>query len=159
MEFLATATHAQNPAAVLLSTAERLSQQRGAHATTISKKRLWAGRIISGLAVAFLLFDTVIKVLRMAPAVEGTVRLGYPASAVLGIGIVELACLVLYIVPRSSILGAVLLTGYLGGAIASQVRVGNPLFTHVLFPIYVAALIWGGLYLRDDRVRALAPWR
>ena len=159
MRLLAMVTHAENPAGILLSTPGRLTQQGATQATPIPTKRLWAGRIISGLAVAFLLFDTIIKVLELAPAVEGTVRLGYPPSAVLGIGVVELACLVLYVIPRTSILGAILLTGYLGGAIASQVRVGNPLFTHTLFPIYVAALIWGGLFLRDERVRALVPWR
>jgi hypothetical protein len=117
--------------------------------------RVWAGRIISGLAVLFLVFDCTLKVLRLPPAVAGTAELGYPVSSVLGIGLIQLACLAIYLVPRTSILGAVLLTGYLGGAIASQVRVGNPLFSHVLFPIYVAILIWGGLFLRDPRVRAL----
>ena len=111
--------------------------------------------MLSGLAVAFLTFDTLIKVLQLGPAVSGTAELGYPASAVLGIGLVELACLVAYVVPRSAVVGAVLWTGYLGGAIATHVRVGNPLFSHVLFPVYVAALLWGGLYLRDARVRNL----
>ena len=124
----------------------------------ISKKSLWAGRVMSGWAILFLLFDSVIKLLKMAPAVEGTVQLGYPESAVVGIGIVEILCLLVYAIPRTSVVGAVLLTGYLGGAIATHVRVGSPLFTHVLFPIYVAALIWGGLLLRDERLRALVPF-
>jgi hypothetical protein len=120
-----------------------------------SATRLWAGRIMSALAILFLLFDTAGKLLRLAPFVEGTTQLGYPASAVLGIGIIELLCLVGYLIPRAAILGAVLLTGYLGGAVATHVRLGSPLFTHTLFPIYVGVLIWGGLYLRDPRLRGL----
>ena len=129
--------------------------QTGSRAAPVARKGLWAGRIVSGLALLFLLFDTLIKVLKLAPAVEGTTALGYPATVVRGIGIVELICLVFYVIPRTSVLGAILLTGYLGGAIATHVRVGSPLLTHTLFPIYVAALIWGGLYLRDARVRGL----
>jgi ABC-type uncharacterized transport system permease subunit len=125
----------------------------------VSTRQLWAGRITSGLAIAFLLFDSAMKVLKLAPAVEGTVELGYPESAVLGIGLCQLVCLVAYAVPRTAIIGAVLMTGYLGGAIATHVRVGNPLFSHVLFPIYVAALVWGGLFLRDGRLRALVAVR
>ncbi len=109
-------------------------------ATTTSSTRLWAGRILTGLAVAFLLFDATIKVLKLAPAVqEGIAELGYPAGSIVGIGVLLLVCTALDVTPRTSILGAVLLTGYLGGAVASQVRVGNPLFSHVLFPTYVAA--------------------
>jgi hypothetical protein len=125
----------------------------------VPKAKLWAGRIMSALAVLFLLFDSVIKVMKLAPAVEGTTQLGYPESVVVGIGIIELVCLVVYLIPRTTVLGAVLLTGYFGGAIASHVRIGSPLFTHVLFPIYVAALIWGGLFLREGRLRALIPLR
>ncbi len=88
-------------------------------------------------------------------AIEGTTRLGYPAHVVRGLGVVEVACLALYLFPRTAPLGAVLWTGYLGGAIATHVRIGSPLFSHVLFPIYVAAMLWGGLWLRDPRVRAL----
>src|SRR6185369_16633500 len=108
------------------------------------------------LATLFLLFDSGIKLARIPAAVEGTAQMGFPTSTVAGLGVVLLLCLVVHLIPRTAILGAVLLTGYLGGAIAAQVRVGNPLPTHVLFPIYVAALIWGGLYLRDRRVRQLA---
>ena len=121
----------------------------------LSKRRLWAGRILTGLVGLFLLFDAGIKILRLPPAVAGTVELGYPAHVVFGIGLCALGCLALYLIPRTAVLGAVLLTGYLGGAIATHVRVGNPLFTHTLFPIYVAALIWGGLALRDARLRTL----
>jgi hypothetical protein len=124
-----------------------------------SATRLWTGRIMSALAILFLLFDTVGKLLRLAPFVEGTTQLGYPASVVLGIGVLELLCLVGYLIPRTAILGAVMLTGYLGGAVATHVRVGSPLFTHILFPIYVGVLIWGGLYLRDPRLRGLFQGR
>jgi hypothetical protein len=127
--------------------------------TTSSSKTIWIGRGLSALAILFLLFDCVIKLLQLPVAVEGTTQLGYPASVVLGIGVVELACLVLYVIPRTSVFGAILFTGYLGGAIATHVRIGSPLFTHVLFPIYVAVLIWGGLYAREDRLRALIPVR
>ena len=90
---------------------------------------------------------------------ESTAQLGYPAELALTIAIIELVGLIVYVIPATSILGAVLLTGYLGGAIATHLRTGSPLFTHILFPIYIAALIWGGLYLRDIRVRSLVPLR
>jgi DoxX-like family len=120
---------------------------------------VWVGRVLSALAVLFLMFDGVIKVLKLPPAIEGTVKLGYPESVIVGIGAVELVCLALYALPQTSVLGAILLTGYLGGAIATHVRVGSPLFTHTLFPIYVAALIWGGLFLREERLHILLPIR
>lgn len=125
----------------------------------VSGKRLWAGRIMSGLAILFLAFDAVGKLLRLAPVIEGSTQLGYPARVVFGLGVVLLVCVVTYAIRSTSILGAILLTGYLGGAIATHVRVGNPLFSHTLFPIYVAVLIWGGLYLRDARLRAIVPLR
>jgi len=117
------------------------------------------GRLCTGLVALFLAFDTGLKVLKLGPAVEGTIALGYPADSVQVIGIIELVCLVLYLVPRTSVLGGLLLTGYLGGAIATHVRVSNPLFTHTLFPVYVALVLWGGLYLREKRLRALVPLR
>jgi len=120
-------------------------------------KTIWAGRIMSGLVVLFLLFDSVLKVMKLPLAVEGTTQLGYPEHVVVGIGVVQLVCLIVYLIPRTSIFGAVLLTGYLGGAIATHVRVVSPLFSHVLFPIYVAVLVWGGVYLRFPRLRALIP--
>jgi hypothetical protein len=120
---------------------------------------IWIGRVLSALAILFLAFDAVIKVLTLPIAVEGTTQLGYPESAVFVIGIIELVCLALYVIPQTSILGAILFTGYLGGAIATHVRIGSPLFTHILFPIYVAVLIWGGLYAREPRLRALLPLR
>ena len=124
-----------------------------------SKKMLWAGRIVSAVPVLFLLFDSVIKLMKIDPVVESFARLGYPESVAIPIGILELVCLALYVFPRTSVLGAILLTGHLGGAVATHVRIGDPLFTHVLFPIYVGALLWAGLYLRDDRLRALVPLR
>jgi hypothetical protein len=127
--------------------------------TSAASKTIWIGRVLSALAVLFLLFDSVIKLLQLPIAIEGTTVLGYPASVVFGIGLVEAACLALYVIPQTSVLGAILFTGYLGGAIATHVRIGSPLFTHVLFPIYVAALIWGGLYAREDRLRSLIPIR
>ena len=124
-----------------------------------AKKRSTAGYVLTGLVAAFLTFDTVMKLLQLAPAVQGTTELGYPAGTVVVIGAIELVCLVLYLIPPTSVLGALLLTGYLGGAIATHVRVGSPLPTHTLFPIYVALLVWGGLYLRESRLRALLPFR
>ena len=120
-----------------------------------SNRARWAGRIISALAVLFLTFDVTIKVLRLQFAVDGTVQLGFPANSVLTMGLIELVCLVLYLVPRTSVIGAILWTGYLGGAIAKHLRLGNPMFSHVLFPLYVAAFLWGGLWLRDPRARAI----
>jgi len=122
---------------------------------TDSKLARWAGRSMTGLVSAFLLFDCSIKLLQLDMVEKGSRELGYAPASMLPIGLTLLACLIAYLVPRTAVLGAVLLTGYLGGAIATHVRVGNPLFSHVLFPVYVAALIWGGLYLRDRRVRAL----
>ena len=98
------------------------------------------------------------KLVRPAPVVEATVQLGYPESVIFGLGIVLLACTVFYLVPRTSILGAILLTGYLGGAVATHVRVGDGLFP-IFFPVILGVLVWGGLFLRDDRLRALLPWR
>ena len=122
-------------------------------------KTIWIGRVLSALAVLFLLFDSVVKLLQLPVAMDGTTQLGYPGSVVFGIGLVELVCLVLYVIPQTSVFGAILFTGYLGGAIATHVRIGSPLFTHILFPIYVALLIWGGLYARDERLRSLIPIR
>jgi hypothetical protein len=118
-------------------------------------KRVWVGRILTGLSGAFLLMDSGIKLAQAQVAVEGSVALGYPSTVVFSLGVVLLAATILYLVPRTAVLGAVVLTGYLGGAIATHVRVSNPMFSHTLFPIYVALLIWGGLYLRDRRLRSL----
>jgi hypothetical protein len=124
----------------------------------VSKKALWAGRIISVLPALFLLLDGVMKLAKPAFVVEATVQLGYPENVILGLGMVLIACTVLYLIPRTSILGAILLTGYLGGAVATHVRVGDPIFT-ICFPIVFGVLIWGGLTLRDGRLRTLIPLR
>lgn len=133
--------------------------QSSTQTTPVSRKKLWAGRILSALPSLFLLVDGLAKLVKPAPVVEGTVKLGYPETIIVPLGIVLLACTILYVIPRTSVLGAILLTGYLGGAVATHVRVGDPLFTHILFPVYVGVLLWGGLYLRDDRVRGLIPLR
>src|SRR5258708_10446205 len=122
----------------------------------ISKTALWTGRIVSGLTVAFLLFDGVMKLVKPTVVVESTRQLGYPESDITGIGSVLLTCTLLYILPRTSILGAILLTGYLGGAVASQVRVGAGWF-NVVFATMFGVLVWGGLWLRDTRLRTLLP--
>lgn len=128
--------------------------------STPSTAALWTGRILTGIAVLFLTFDTFIKFSGAKEAVEGTTQLGWQPHHLPILGAIELVCLVLYLVPRTAPLGALLWTGYLGGAIATHLRIDNPLFTHILFPTYVAALIWGGLYLRDARVRVvLGPVR
>lgn len=117
--------------------------------------QVWAGRILSGIAVAFLLFDAAGKLMRVGPVIEGSVQLGYPERAVLPIGVLLLSGVALYVIPRTTVLGAIYLAAYLGGAVASHYRLGNPLATHVLFPVYVAALLWGGLALRDARLLTL----
>jgi hypothetical protein len=126
---------------------------------SISRKSQWAGRIITGLVVTFLLFDAMIHLLKPAPVVEGFAKLGYPLRFAVPLGITEFACILLYVVPRTSIIGAILLTGYLGGAIAIQLPTGNSLFGEVLFPVYVGVFLWGGIYLRDDRLRSMIPIR
>ena len=123
------------------------------HQTT--KARRATGLALSGIAILLLLVDSLGKLLKVAPVVEGTAQLGYPENAIVPIGVILLLCVVTYLVPRTAILGAVLLTGYMGGAIATHVRVGSPLLTHVLFPVYVSVFVWLGLWLRDERVRAL----
>ena len=125
----------------------------------IPKSQILAGRIISASVVLFLCADAAMKVLKTRLAVEGDARLGYPENTVAGIGIVLLLCVLLYVIPRTSILGAILLTGYLGGAVATHVRVGNPLLGFVLFPVYIGVLAWGGLYLRDRRTRTLLSFK
>jgi hypothetical protein len=116
------------------------------------RRRLWIGRGVTTLPVLFLAFDTAIKLVPIEPVRESLQRLGYPVAMARGIGLLELCCLLLYLAPRSSVVGAALLTGFLGGAVATHVRVEDPLFSHVLFPIYVGALLWIGLWLRDGRL-------
>lgn len=117
----------------------------------------WTGWAMTGLTIAFLLFDGVSKLVLEHHVVEATTEIGYPVNLLRPLGIVCLACTVLYAIPRTSILGAILLTGYLGGAVASKVRIEDPLFSSVMFGVYFGILVWGGLYLRDKRLRALIP--
>ncbi len=121
----------------------------------MSKKTLWAGRILSALPALFLLVDAIMKLVKPAPIVTATVALGYPESVILPLGIVLLICTVLYLIPRTAVLGAILLTGYLGGAVATHVRIGSGAFP-LVFPVILGTLLWGGLYLRDERLRSLA---
>jgi hypothetical protein len=121
----------------------------------VSKKALWAGYIISALPVLLLLMSAVMKLIKPPPVVEGFAHLGLPESLALGLGILELSCAIVYLIPQTSVLGAILLTGYLGGAIVTHLRVGDPFLT----PVILGVLIWGGLFLRDPRLRALIPLR
>lgn len=122
-------------------------------------RRQWTGRGLGWIAVLFLVVDSAGKLFQVAPVVDGTMQLGYPREVVFGLGVILLSCVVAYVVPRTSVLGALLLTGYLGGAVATHVRVGSPLLSHVLFPTYVAALLWAGLILRDPRLGLFLPVR
>jgi hypothetical protein len=122
------------------------------------KKMLWTGRVFSTLSILFLLVDGVMKLMKPEIVVKTTRELGYPESTIVGIGIVLLGSTVLYIIPRTAILGAILLTGYLGGAVATHVRVSAGLFS-IIFPVIIGVLVWGGIYLRDERLRALIPLR
>jgi hypothetical protein len=121
----------------------------------------WVGRILSGIVIVFLLVDGAIKLVPWPIVTETMEKMGYGSDDALmrGLGAVTIVCTVLYAVPPTSILGAILLTGYLGGAIASHVRIDSPLFTHTLFGLYLGLMVWGGLWLRDDRLRRLIPFR
>lgn len=120
-----------------------------------SKPALWTGRVLSGFIGLLLALDTGFKLMQNPAAADTTQLLGYPPSSLFTIGLIEAACLILYAIPRTAALGAILWTGYLGGAIATHFRLGNPLLTHTLFPLFVAAFLWGGLVLRQPRVRAV----
>lgn len=128
---------------------------------TPSKSRLLTGRILSTLTVLFLIMDIVFKFIRPIPpqVSQSMAQLGFQPGLLTGIGVLLLICTVLYVIPATSVLGAVLLTGYLGGAVSLHVRVGNPLFGYVLFPVYVGILMWAGLCLRETRLLALLPLR
>lgn len=135
--------------------------QTATQTVPVSKKTLWTGRILTGLSVLFLLFDAIFKLIRPTPAavVEALNQVGYPPTIAVTLGLLLLACVAVYVIPRTAILGAILLTGYLGGAVATHVRIGDPLFSHILFPVYMGVFVWGGLYFRDERLRALIPLR
>jgi hypothetical protein len=124
----------------------------------VSKKMLWTGRILSALPALFLLFDGAMKLVKPAFVVEATVQLGYPEGVIVPLGIVLVTCTVVYLIPRTAVLGAILLTGYLGGAVATHVRAGQGAF-EILFPVIFGAILWSGLLLRDQRLRTLIPWR
>lgn len=127
-------------------------------APAVAKKRLWAGRILSFLPALFLLLDGVMKLIKPAFVVEATEKLGYPESVIPGIGVVLVICTLIYLIPRMAVLGAILLTGYLGGAVATHVRAETGWF-EILFPVILCILLWAGLVLRDDRLRTLIPLR
>jgi hypothetical protein len=124
-----------------------------------SRSMVWAGWIMSAIVVLFLLFDGITKLMMIAPVVDATIRIGFPQAVIRPLGIVCLACAILYAIPRTSVLGAILLTGFLGGAVASKVRLEEALFSQTLFWIYVGILAWGGIYLREGRLRSLMPFR
>ena len=130
-----------------------------APAPATTRPRRWPGRVITAIPVLFLAFDVAIKCANPPAVTEASVRLGLPPELAIVLGVILAACLALYVIPRVAPLGAVLLTGYLGGAVLTHLRVGDPLISHTLFPIYVGALLWAGLYLRDDRVRRLLAAR
>jgi len=127
----------------------------------VSKSALWLGRVLSGLVILFLLFDGAIKLVPWPVVTETMDRIGYGSSETLArsLGIITIVCTVLYAIPPTSILGAILLTGYLGGAMASHLRIGSPLFSHTLFGFYLGLMVWGGLWLRDKGLRAAIPFR
>jgi len=127
----------------------------------VSKPALWLGRVLSGLVILFLLFDGAIKLVPWPVVTETMDRMGYGSSETLArsLGIITIVCTVLYAIPPTSILGAILLTGYLGGAMASHLRIGSPLFSHILFGFYLGLMLWGGLWLRDRSLRASIPFR
>lgn len=120
-------------------------------------KGLWAGRIVSALVVLMLLADSVAKIMKAAPVLKAQAELGFPDHLTVGIGFALLICTCVYAIPQTSILGAILLTGFLGGAVAVKLRIDDSLFGQVLFPVYVGVMLWGGLFLREDRLRTLIP--
>ncbi len=126
----------------------------------ISKRALWAGRILSGLAIVFLTMDGVIKLVPIQPVTDSLKDLGYPTSDAFArlLGVITLGCTALYAWPRTALLGAVLMTGLLGGAMASHIRLDHPLLTHTLFGLWLGLIVWGGLWLRDARVRRVMPF-
>jgi hypothetical protein len=124
-----------------------------------SKSRLWTGRVLSILAILFLLFDGIMKLVRPLPVTQAMTKLGFPQDLSVPIGIVLLICTAFYALPRTSVFGALLLTGYLGGAVVSQMRINAPVLSTTLFPVYFAVLMWASLYLRESRLAALLPLR
>ena len=132
--------------------------QASTQAGPVSKGRLWTGRISSALVVLFLLFDSITKVMKVRAVLEASAQLGYPESTIVTIGAILLVCTVFYIIPQTAVLGTILLTGYLGGAVAANLRIANPIF-NTLFPIIFAGLAWTGIFLREPRLGTLIPFR
>jgi hypothetical protein len=124
-----------------------------------ASKTLWAGRALSGITILFMLFDAAGKLALESHVIDATTQIGYPVAAIRPIGVIALLCTILYAIPRTAVLGAVLLTGFFGGAMASKIRVDAPLFSSILFAVYLGIIAWGGLYLRDERLRTLFPFR
>jgi hypothetical protein len=122
-----------------------------------SNGAIWIGRVLSGLVIAFLLVDGAMKLVPLDVVVQTHEQLGIPANLARTLGVLTITCTLLYAIPRAAVLGAILLTGYLGGAMAIHLRAGSPVFTHLLFGLYLGVMVWGGLYLRDARLRALLP--
>jgi hypothetical protein len=146
---------------MLQLTLKEIAMPTAAETAPVSKPALWLGRVLSGLVILFLLFDGAIKLVPWPIVTETMDRMGYGSSESLArsLGVITLACTVLYAIPPTSILGAILLTGYLGGAMASHLRIGSPLFSHTLFGLYIGLMVWGGLWLRNRSLRALMPLR
>jgi hypothetical protein len=126
-------------------------------ASAPSKPMLWTGRVLSGLVVLFLAMDSAMKLADLPQVQQAAGQIGWPVGLDRTLGVIELVCLALYAVPATSVLGAILTTGLLGGAVAAHLRNGDPLFSHVLFGVYVGLMAWGGLWLREPRLRALMP--
>jgi len=125
----------------------------------LPKGALWTGRVLSALVIVFLLMDGIMKFMMIQPVTDAFAELGYPVKHAILIGVIDVACAVLFAIPRTAVLGAVLMTGLLGGAISTHVRIDSPLFSHTLFGVYLGLIAWAGLYLREPRVRALLPLR
>ncbi|HZZ39797.1 MAG TPA: DoxX family protein [Acidobacteriaceae bacterium] len=127
--------------------------------TEVSRGKLWTGRVIAGLVALFLLFDAAMKFVKPKSVADAFVRSGWPIEVSSTLGALLLISTILYLIPKTSILGAILLTGYLGGAVAANLRLEEPLFSHTLFPVYFGVLVWGSLWLRDSKLQALVPLR
>jgi len=141
------------------SEATSLDQTSTSRMGASKKTWVWVGRALSGITILFMLFDAAGKLALESHVIDATTKIGYPVSAIRPIGVIALICTILYAVPRTAILGAVLLTAFLGGAAASKIRIEDPLFSSILFAVYFGLIAWGGLYLRDERLRALFPLR
>lgn len=125
----------------------------------VSMKKIWTGRVLSALIVLFMTMDGVMKLFKPVPVLKASAELGWPESIIVATGIILLFCTLLYAVPRTAVLGAILLTGYPGGAVAIQWRIGHPLFSETLFPVYMGIVVWAGLFLRDQRLCEMIPLR